>query len=152
VTLSARFGHTNLVARDWRRLANFYCDVFGCVPVPPERDLAGPWLDAATAVPGMRIQGVHLRLPGHGVSGPTLEIFSYAPLEASLTPAPNRPGFGHIAFQVPDVEAACAAIRQHGGGAVGSIAHTDIPGAGPITFAYMRDPEGNVIEVQRWGP
>jgi len=30
-----KYTHTNLVARDWRRLADFYIKVFGCTPVPP---------------------------------------------------------------------------------------------------------------------
>ena len=34
----ARFGHVNLTGADWRRLAAFYTDLFGCVLVPPERD------------------------------------------------------------------------------------------------------------------
>ena len=49
--LRARYVHTNLVAQDWRRLATFYEGVFGCIPVPPERDLSGEWLDALTGVP-----------------------------------------------------------------------------------------------------
>ena len=28
----ARYAHTNLIARDWRRLVDFYQTVFGCVP------------------------------------------------------------------------------------------------------------------------
>ena len=36
--MRARYAHTNLIARDWRRLSDFYVRVFGCVPVPPERD------------------------------------------------------------------------------------------------------------------
>ena len=62
----ARYGHTNLIAKDWRALARFYEDLFGCTPVPPERDFAGPDLDRGTAIPGARLRGVHLRLPGHG--------------------------------------------------------------------------------------
>jgi catechol-2,3-dioxygenase len=38
--IEARFGHVNLVARDWRRLADFYTRVLGCEFVPPERDWA----------------------------------------------------------------------------------------------------------------
>ena len=34
----ARYVHTNLIARDWRRLAAFYESVLGCVPVHPERE------------------------------------------------------------------------------------------------------------------
>jgi predicted enzyme related to lactoylglutathione lyase len=80
VTINARFVHTNLVARDWRRLARFYEQVFGCTPVPPERDLSGQWLEDAT----------------------------------------------------------------------GKVVSVEVAGVGTITFAYLTDPEGNVIEVQRW--
>jgi len=39
--IALRFVHTNIVARDWERLAEFYVRVFGCTPVPPERCLSG---------------------------------------------------------------------------------------------------------------
>jgi predicted enzyme related to lactoylglutathione lyase len=59
--MEARFVHVNVIARDWRRLAAFYTDVFGCVPVPPERHLGGDWLSRATGLPGAALSGVHLR-------------------------------------------------------------------------------------------
>lgn len=148
--MTTRFAHVNLVARDWRALAGFYMDVFGCEPVPPERSQAGPWLDAATSIPGLEIRGMHLRLPGHGPNGPTLEIYSYEPSAEAPTPAPNRPGFGHVALAVDDVEAVCATIRRAGGGQVGEVVTTKIPDAGTLQFAYMRDPEGNILEIQKW--
>jgi len=37
--MKAKYKHTNIVANDWRSLAKFYEDVFGCEFVPPERDL-----------------------------------------------------------------------------------------------------------------
>ena len=39
--MSAKYVHTNLIAHDWRKLADFYLSVFGCAPVPPERDYLG---------------------------------------------------------------------------------------------------------------
>jgi predicted enzyme related to lactoylglutathione lyase len=30
----ARFGHVNLTGVDWRRLAAFYTELFGCAPDP----------------------------------------------------------------------------------------------------------------------
>ncbi len=30
-----RYIHTNIVAEDWRSLADFYVKVFGCTPIPP---------------------------------------------------------------------------------------------------------------------
>lgn len=76
----AKYVHTNLIARDWRALSRFYQEVFGCTPVLPERNLSGPDLEAGTGVPGAHLQGMHLRLPGHGAAGPTLEIFQYTEL------------------------------------------------------------------------
>ena len=150
MTEQARYVHTNLVARDWRKLARFYIELFDCQPIPPERDLGGDWLARATGVPDARIRGIHLRLPGYGLEGPTLEIFEYDDPEERLMPAANRPGFGHIAFAVQDVEAIRQAVLAAGGSAVGATICRDIAGSGTITFAYLADPEGNIIEVQRW--
>ncbi|HKO33374.1 MAG TPA: VOC family protein [Candidatus Limnocylindria bacterium] len=120
-TLNARYGHTNVVARDWRRLAAFYEETFGCEPVPPERDYRGPDLEAGTAIPGAALRGVHLRLPGHGPNGPTLEIYQYQPALEGLPPVVNRPGFGHIAFAVDDVPLARETVLAAGGSAVGEV-------------------------------
>ncbi len=68
----ARFVHTNLIANDWKKLAKFYEKIFGCKIVPPERELSGKLIEDVTGVPNAEINGVHLRLPGHGDSGPTL--------------------------------------------------------------------------------
>jgi predicted enzyme related to lactoylglutathione lyase len=150
MAINARFVHTNIVARDWRKLAQFYEQVFGCIPSPPERDLAGQWLEAATGVPEARIQGMHLRLPGYGEAGPTLEIFQYNRHEEEQSKAINRPGFAHIAFAVENVETARQAVKEAGGGEVGEAVTLDVAGAGKVTFVYLTDPEGNIIELQRW--
>ena len=147
--IHAKYIHTNLIARDWRRLAAFYQDVFGCVPVLPERDLAGEWLERGAGVPGARLRGLHLRLPGFGDSGPTLEIFQYSESVDTAPPPSNRVGFGHIAFSVEDVEAARDAVLAAGGSELGTVESIVITGAGKITWVYVRDPEGNIIELQR---
>ena len=73
--MATRFGHVNLVARDWRALAAFYEDVFGCEP--------------------------------------------------SVRSATSR--------------------------ATGWIAHADVAGEAHLEVVYARDPEGNIVELQRWG-
>ena len=150
MSIQARFVHTNLIAQDWKKLATFYEQVFGCTPVPPERDLAGQWLDDATRVLNARIHGMHLRLPGYGDTGPTLEIFQYDQEEERPGTSINRPGFAHVAFAVDDVQAAQDAVVAAGGSALGERVTVDIPGAGHITFVYATDPEGNIIELQHW--
>jgi predicted enzyme related to lactoylglutathione lyase len=146
----ARFGHINLIARDWRSLADFYGRVFGCTFVPPERDYAGADLEAGTGVPGAALRGAHLRLPGGGPDGPTLEIYQYASMPDGLPPAANRPGFQHLAFAVPSVPAAREAVISAGGEAVGSIVTLRTADGRFVTWAYVTDPEGNIIELQSW--
>src|SRR3954467_2491828 len=119
--LAARYVHTNLIARDWRAPAAVYEQVFGCTPVPPERDLSGDALERGSRVPGAALRGVHLRLPGHGASGPTLEIYQFASMPEGLPPQVNRPGFQHIAFVVPSVAAARQNVLAAGGAAVGTV-------------------------------
>jgi predicted enzyme related to lactoylglutathione lyase len=148
--LHARYVHTNLIARDWRRLAGFYEQVLGCRPVPPERHLTEAWVARASGVPGAEIHGAHLRLPGYGEAGPTLEIFQYNPLREGEPPAINRPGLAHLAFAVDDVAAALEAVHAAGGGQLGDLVRVEVPGVGRLAFVYASDPEGNLIELQKW--
>jgi catechol 2,3-dioxygenase-like lactoylglutathione lyase family enzyme len=146
--MRATYKHTNLIARDWQKLAEFYETVFGCVRVPPERHLSGSWLAQGTGVTHAKLSGVHLRLPGHGEAGPTLEIFQYENIEQKPPPSANREGWGHIAFEVDDVASAVEAVLSHGGQKVGDIASFGAEGVGTVTFVYIADPEGNIIELQ----
>jgi predicted enzyme related to lactoylglutathione lyase len=148
---NARYAHTNLIARDWRALADFYEAVFGCSPVPPERHFSGPALEAGTGISGSSLDGIHLRLPGHGPDGPTLEIFTYSTLADGPPPCVNRPGFGHIALQVASVSEARDEVLAHGGGQVGEIVTLTTADRAQVTWCYVTDPEGNVIELQSWG-
>ncbi len=146
----ARYGHTNLIAADWRQLADFYIELFGCEVVPPERDFSGKALESLTSLAGAHLRGAHLRLPGYGEDGPTLELFNYADLAEKLPSAVNRPGFGHIAFAVDDVHAAQAAVLAAGGKAVGEVVTLTTATGGRVTLCYVTDPEDNIIELQNW--
>jgi catechol 2,3-dioxygenase-like lactoylglutathione lyase family enzyme len=148
--MRASYRHTNIVAADWRALARFYEDVFGCEPVPPPRDLSGAWLDRGTGVQDAHLSGIHLRLPGHGPGGPTLEIYGYSRTEPRAAVAANREGITHIAFEVDDVNAATRLVLEHGGSRVGDVTSSEVSGVGRLTFVYVADPEGNIIELQAW--
>jgi hypothetical protein len=119
-----RYVHTNVAARDWR--------------------------DGLTSLKNAHVRGMHLRLPGHGAAGPTLEIFEYSPRKAAGPPCVNRPGFARIAFSIPDVKQALLAVKRSGGSSVGTLVDAGIEGVGRIDVVYARDPEGNIIELQRW--
>lgn len=148
--MSIRYAHTNLIAENWRRMVDFYVEVFDCVPVSSERDHHGPLTDRLTGMPGARIMGRHLRLPGHGESGPTIEIFTYEQNAPAAPTQLHRPGFQHLAFEVDDVQAKREQILALGGRDVGEIVTLDIAGAGKLTLVYLTDPEGNILELQKW--
>ncbi|WP_455276215.1 VOC family protein [[Eubacterium] cellulosolvens] len=146
----ARFVHTNLIAKDWKKLAKFYEEVFECKVASPERDLSGKLIEDFTGIQDAEIRGVHLRLPGYGDVGPTLEIFQYNHLEERPKTAINRPGLAHIAFLVDNVEAFKDAVIDAGGKALGKVVSLEVRGSGKVKMVYVTDPEGNVIELQHW--
>ena len=145
-----KYVHTNLIAEDWKSLADFYIKVFGCKIVPPERDYIGKDLDDATGLQNAHLQGVHIRLPGWETNGPTLEIFSYNKLAIRKNKEVNSTGFGHIAFEVDDVYKAREEIIVRGGKDVGKIVTLTTKNGSKVTWCYMTDPEGNIFELQSW--
>ena len=153
--MAIRYAHTNIVAKDWRRLAEFYIEVLDCEPVPPERDYSGAVIGKIAGLSGdeaIGLKGMHLRLPGHGASGPTLEIFQYVPDGPGVEIRSNTKGFSHIAFAVDDVKAVAAGFIENGGREVGEYTEMEVDGAGHIQLHYLADPEGNIVELQTWAP
>ena len=145
-----RYAHTNIISKDWKRLADFYTTVFDCVPVPPQRDQSGDWLERATGVADAHLQGMHLRLPGYGNDGPTLEIFQYTNIIDTDKPVANKQGFGHIAFEVENIIAILDLALNNGAEKVGELSEHFVAGVGHLTFIYISDPDGNIIELQNW--
>lgn len=146
-----KYVHTNIVAKNWKNLANFYIQVFGCKPIHPERNLSGDWLDRLTILNDIKIQGIHLSLPGYEY-GPTLEIFEYVPASSNDNQNHiNKLGFGHIAFHVDNVKAMVSKIIEHKGEIFSEIVENKYAELESIlTVAYVKDPEGNFIELQNW--
>lgn len=145
-----RYAHTNIAAKNWETLSDFYIRVFDCAMKPPKRMLSGNWLDRATGLSDAKLEGAHLLLPGHGENGPTLEIFSYENTHEKENVMANHTGFTHIAFEVDDVESTFTKAMENGAAQLGQITKRNIEGAGELTFVYFRDPEGNIIEIQSW--
>ncbi len=145
-----KYVHTNIISKDWRRLADFYIKVFNCKPTLPERDLKGEWLEKGTGVKNATLKGMHLLLPGCGKEGPTLEIFQYSEnLNKALPAAANREGLGHLAFKVDDVDKILSEILENGGKKLGEVVSKEFK-TGTLVFTYAADPEDNIIEIQSW--
>ncbi len=145
-----KFVHLNIISRDWKKLADFYIKVFDCKPIFPERNLAGKWLDDATAIQNAHISGIHLRLPGFEEGSPSLEIFQYDENIEQQDRKINTEGITHMAFRVEDVDYVLQEILNYGGSQIGNVTKKTIEDIGTITFVYAADPEGNIIEIQNW--
>ncbi|KPU44974.1 glyoxalase-like domain protein [Oxobacter pfennigii] len=148
--MKIKYVHTNIIANDWKKVSLFYQKVFGCKPIPPERNLKGEWVDKLTGLPDAHITGEHLALPGYEGSFPTLEIFSYGSMINNNSKEINNVGFGHLAFEVDDVENVLQRIKEEGGGQVGELIKAEYPNNVIATLVYAKDIEGNIIELQSW--
>jgi predicted enzyme related to lactoylglutathione lyase len=145
-----RFSHTNIVAKDWKSLSDFYVKVFNCKIKPPIRKLSGPWLDLATGLQNAKMEGVHLILPGHGDSEPVLEIISYKCMHEREPLMACSAGLAHIGFEVDDVDQTLNKAMKNGGQSLGKIAKITVNGVCELKFVFFRDPEGNIVELQSW--
>ncbi len=58
------------------------------------------------------------------------------------------PRFAHIAFAVDSVDQARTYVLSRGGAAVGDVVTVAISATARVTRCYVRDPEGNIIELQ----
>lgn len=150
--MKIRLAHVSITAKDMTRLREFYEKALGFVVSRPERGFSGAWLGKGTGVPGAGIKRVHLRLPGG--DGAHLEIIEYAGvIEDSTPPAANRAGLRHVAFETEsagEIARLRDRIIRNGGGDLGEISEKEIDGLGTVTFVYMTDPEGNIIELLNW--
>ena len=132
----ARLDHVGLAVADLAAATAWFCDVFGLVPELALRvdalDLSIEML--AHPVHGYRIELLHRPGSGAGRKPGT-------PAAAAL-----REGYGHIAFDVADLDRAYDRALARGARAV--MPPGPSPEAG-VRMAFVADPEGNLIELLR---
>jgi catechol 2,3-dioxygenase-like lactoylglutathione lyase family enzyme len=128
-----RLDHTGLAVADLTAARAWFCDVFG---LKPELTLRVEALDLDIEMLihpeyGYRLELLHR--PGSAAGKPA------SPAEAAL-----REGYGHIAFEVTDVDAAYGRAVARGARPVVPPGPAPEPGA---RMAFIADPEGNLIEL-----
>lgn len=145
-----RYMHTNIIAKDYQKLIDFYKGVFNCRSIGEKRDLKGEWLDKLTGLTDAHIVGEHLCLPGYDETHPTLEIFSYAQMTGEQSHGINAYGIAHIAFEVDNVNETLEKVLAAGGGKIGDLVHAEYEDGRQADFVYATDIEGNILELQSW--
>lgn len=147
-----KYAHTNIAAKDWKSLSEFYIKVFNCKRVPPQKHLVGEWISRGTNIQDIEIHGIHLALPG--ANGATLEIFEFSPGDNTRpTAGINTQGLAHLAFTVDSpelVDSLLLEVKNNGGGQIGELVKKKFDGVGVLTLVYSTDPEGNIVEILNW--
>lgn len=140
-----RFSHLCIVARDADRLAAFYRTVFECEERRPGKVISGANVSRGIGLPVSGIYSIWLSLPA--VESPFLEIQQYEGMTAPTLPPANQPGYRHMSFMVGDIRSKSAEVVAAGGTKLGEITNVGTAEQ-PFLAVYMRDPEGNVIEIE----
>ena len=132
--VAARLDHVGLAVSDLGAALSWYREVFGLVP---ELTLRVDALDLSIEMLVHPSYGYRLELLHRPGSMP-------GPKPATPGEAAMRDGYGHVAFDVADLEAAYHRAVAHGARAVVP------PGPSPeqgVRMAFVADPEGNLIEL-----
>lgn len=136
------FNHTSFTVPDLERAVRFWCDTLG-FEGPPVAERTGDWVERVTGVRGARIRVAHLYGHGHH-----MEFIEYRDgSRENATAMPDRPGTGHVCLEVDDIDSAWRALHAAGATALGEITEIGDPGMRPCKAAYIRDPNGIIIEL-----
>lgn len=136
-------GHTGITVSDLDRSIAFYQDILG-FEVSEKVFCSGEMFENITGVPGLEMEVVFVRAPGHIVE---LLCFRKPENRGRSTLRTCDSGFMHIAFKVKDIERVVEAVRAGGFEAVGPIqTATEGPPMG-LRVVYVRDPDGVVLEL-----
>ena len=135
--IAARLDHAGLAVTGLAAAAAWYCDVFGLVP---ELTLKVDAIDLSIEMLihpsfGYRLELLHrpATADSHPGGKPT------NPAEAAL-----REGYGHVAFDVADLDSAWDRAVARGARPVMPPGPAPEPG---VRMAFVADPEGNLIEL-----
>ena len=132
--MTARLDHVGLAVADLGAAAAWYCDVFG---LAPELSLRVDAIDLSIEMLvdpefGYRLELLHR-------PGSDGQVKPADPAEAA-----RREGYGHVAFDVADLDGAYDHAVARGARPVMPPCPAPEPG---VRMAFVADPEGNLIEL-----
>jgi glyoxylase I family protein len=130
----AQLDHVGLTVANLEAAVSWFCDVFGLVP---ELTLRVGALDLS------------IEMLVHPAFGYRLELLHRPGTAAGRKPASPgeaalRGGYGHVAFDVADLDGAFGRAVARGARPVMPPAPSPEPG---VRMAFVADPEGNLIEL-----
>ncbi|WP_150526623.1 VOC family protein [Roseibium sediminis] len=137
--------HICLVARDSEALAAFYQTVFTCKIKREAKVIPAELVERGTEVKNSDVTSIWLSFSD--CDRPFLEILEFDTQPEPKLTAVNTPGFGHLSFQVDDIASTLESILANGGSQIGELT-TLKAGDTDIKILFVRDPEGNILELE----
>ena len=142
-----KFNQVSIVARDTDVLADFYIHVFGCKDIRPRTHMSGEGVSRPLGLDSAEVYVAWLSLPG--VDGVVLEIFQFDKCKDTDPSGVDWRGNMTLAFDVENLEAVAEAVISAGGSKVGEITAID-DGDFRFSYVFMRDVEGNMLDLKQW--
>lgn len=156
------FWHLGLIVGDLDTMDRFYSEVIGLQRVSEllvedalvssgsEGAIIIADLDALMGVNGTRIQIRQFSDPRHQQF---FELIHYPdhPAEAVNRSLTGPLGLGHLGLSVPAIDAVLERMVQHGLGSLVSGPQA-LPEFGGTRYAFLKDPEGNLVELMELAP
>jgi lactoylglutathione lyase len=137
--------HAGVTVANLDRSLAFYEGLLG-LPVAGVSLLESAEIAAVVGHPGARLRIADMALP----SGAVLELIQYeVPAEPPVSARHTQAGTSHIALQVADLAEVHARLLAAGADLIstGPVAITDSGEFAGVVVLYLRDPDGNVIEL-----
>jgi glyoxylase I family protein len=143
------FHHANIIVSDLERSKRFYTEILG-LQIAMETEIDEPEFAQGVGIPGTKVRVVFLSVPN---ANTVIEMFEYvAPRKSKPIgnqALPSDIGIGHLAFQVADIDAAYARLRDKNVAFLSNpvslpASHNDVGG---VRFCYFKDPDGILLEL-----
>jgi catechol 2,3-dioxygenase-like lactoylglutathione lyase family enzyme len=133
--------HVGIVVNDLETAAKFFAALG--MEMLGDGEVGGPDVDRITGLEGVRSRFAMMKTPdGNG----RIELIEYLTpaheADAAREPA-NVPGLRHLAFEVDDIEAALATLRDHGSEPLGEPTNY----GDSYWLCYVRGPDGIIVEL-----
>lgn len=136
------FNHTSFTVDDIQKSVRFWTEQLGfeAASVSPRQ---GEWQEQVTGVPNASLLVAHLY--GHGHHIEFVQYLSGAISRATATPSTT--GAAHVCLEVDDIAHTWNELLAAGASPQGQIASVDTGPVKGCKAAYIRDPNGIIIEL-----
>ena len=141
------FNHTSFTVVDMDKSVKFWTEMLGfkAASISPRE---GRWQEEVTGISGASLLVAHLYGHGHHI-----EFIQYlAGAIPGAAPQPAVRGAAHVCMETDNIERTWEALMKAGATAQGTISSVTTGDVGGAKAAYIRDPNGILIELLQLAP